>query len=105
MKLIILGAESLGREVAEVASLAGRDIAFLDDRPELAGRTVSGNEVLGPFEAFREFPTAEFFVAVGTPTVREAWMARIYDHGRVLASFATLMPPCPEPLRWKETAL
>lgn len=104
MKLIILGAESLGREVAEVASLAG-DIAFLDDRPELAGRTVSGNEVLGPFEAFREFPTAEFFVAVGTPTVREAWKARIYDHGRVLASFATLMPPCPEPLRWKETAL
>lgn len=86
MKLIILGAESLGREVAEVASLSGYDVAFLDDRPELAGQSVSGYPVLGPFGAFKDMPPAAFFVAVGTPTTREKWMEQIASHGFNLAN-------------------
>ncbi len=85
-KLIILGAESLGREVAEAASLSGYEVAFLDDRRELAGQSVSGHPVLGPFAAFKDMPSAEFFVAVGTPTTRAKWMEIITSHGFNLAN-------------------
>jgi len=86
MKLIILGAESLGREVAEAANLFGYEVAFLDDRQELVNQSVWGYPVLGPFSTFKDIPAAEFFVAVGTPTVRAEWIAHIEEHGLKLAN-------------------
>lgn len=86
MKLIILGAESLGREVAEAASLSGHEVAFLDDRHELANQSVLGYPVLGPFGAFKDTSATSFFVAVGTPTVRANWMEQIENHGFELAN-------------------
>ena len=91
--LVILGAESLGREAAEIALAGGYSpVKFLDDSATLKGGQVLSLPVLGGFDAAPLFlsPDTAFFVAVGTAHVREHWMRRLRDGG---ARLATLVHP------------
>jgi sugar O-acyltransferase (sialic acid O-acetyltransferase NeuD family) len=82
-RLIILGAESLGREAADIAIARGyRSVEFLDDR-QIQGERILGFCVTGGFAAALKMiePEHEFFVAVGTPGGRARWMKEISDAG------------------------
>lgn len=92
-RLVILGAESIGREAAEIAaSKECGSIEFLDDAPGLQGAAVMGHPVSGGFSKARDFVNGEteFFVAVGSIAVRRRWMDSIRQAG---GSLATLVHP------------
>jgi sugar O-acyltransferase (sialic acid O-acetyltransferase NeuD family) len=83
-RLFILGAESLGREAAEIAAASGwNEIEFLDDAPGLKGSHVMERPVAGGFtDAARLVgEKASFFIAVGAAAVRARWMEAIRAAG------------------------
>jgi sugar O-acyltransferase (sialic acid O-acetyltransferase NeuD family) len=88
-RLVILGAESLGREAADIGGAIGyASIEFLDDSPALANQQVLGCRVSGGFtSAFAMADAAtDFFVALGSAAPRAAWMRQIRDAGGRLAT-------------------
>ena len=78
-KLLILGAGSYGKTIADVAVQLGcyQKIAFLDDGKE----GVPG--VLGKCEDFLQFAdeSTEMYPAFGNNEVRMAWLERFEEHG------------------------
>ena len=105
MRLIILGAESLGREAADIAAANGYEsIEFLDDAPSMKGTRIMDHAVVGGFSDATGLigDRTEFFVAVGTIGMRASWMTTIRNAGGRLAtlvhsracvsSFATVGP-------------
>jgi sugar O-acyltransferase (sialic acid O-acetyltransferase NeuD family) len=89
MRLVILGAESIGREASEIAAESGyKSIDFLDDSPALQDRRMQGPSIVGGFAKTTELvgPATEFFVAVGTINVRTKWMKAVRDAGGRLAT-------------------
>lgn len=89
--LIILGAESLGREVADIALTAGKheSVQFLDDAVH---EPVMGLPVAGGFDRIPALVGADtsFFVAVGRVEARARWMREVLQRG---GSLATVIHP------------
>ena len=86
--LVVLGAESLGREAAEIALAAGyRSVSFLDDALAGAPAQVLGLPIEGGFaRALDARNDADYFVAVGRAAVRGHWMRAIREAGGRLAT-------------------
>jgi sugar O-acyltransferase (sialic acid O-acetyltransferase NeuD family) len=87
MRLIVLGAESFGREASEIGAVSGYEsVEFLDDAQR--GKRVLGRRVVGGFPQFTKHVgrRTEFFVAVGTLAVRDRWMKTIAEAGGALAT-------------------
>ena len=84
--LVIIGAGGHGRVCAEIAALAGyRKIVFLDDCPNGNSAVVGTTEDLTPF--LTEY---DFFVGLGSNTLRKAFFERIKALG---GTIATLVHP------------
>ena len=76
---MLIGSGGFGREAAELVTAinaahgaaGGRDrwklVGFLDDNPELWGRSVSGTPVLGGLDSLAELPDARVAVCTGHP--------------------------------------
>lgn len=63
--VIIIGAGGHGKVVADVVRACGDTVlGFLDDRSDLPG-------VLGNIQTYREYPDAEFIIAIGDNVARE----------------------------------
>jgi sugar O-acyltransferase (sialic acid O-acetyltransferase NeuD family) len=104
-QIAIYGCGGFGREAAwllEACNEAGagyQNVGFIDDDPALQGSFVNGLPVFSLEEAARTFPGAQVVAGVGSPTVREALVARIAAHAFV---HATLVHPRVERSRWIE---
>lgn len=89
-KLIILGAESLGREAAEIGLyISGiESIEFLDDKPHLKEKSVNNIRVIGKFADWKHYNDENviFFVAVGRSHIRKRIMETIMAEGGCLTS-------------------
>lgn len=72
--LVIVGAGGHARVVIATARAAGRNVvAILDDSPDRIGGSIEGIPVHGPvLEAWAEFPSTEFLIALGSNHVRAA---------------------------------
>lgn len=94
-QLIIVAAGGLGREAAAVAArLSDWDLlGFLDDRPDLAGREVSGVPVLGPLAAVEEHPDAALVICAGKGQARRTIVGRLSELGVRSDRFATVIAP------------
>jgi sugar O-acyltransferase (sialic acid O-acetyltransferase NeuD family) len=86
-RIAILGAGGLAREVLDVfvACNAVRPtyevMGFVDDNPELRGRSVNGLPVLGSIESLRSLwsnDAPELISGVGLPSVRRAMVGRCH---------------------------
>jgi sugar O-acyltransferase (sialic acid O-acetyltransferase NeuD family) len=89
--LVIVGTGGMGREAAAWVADAGRAddlLGFVDDDPAAAGTEVAGFRVLGPLAWATERTDVEVVVAIGTPAVRAAVVARLDAAGVPLASVA-----------------
>lgn len=82
-RLVIIGAGGHGRVVADIASKVGyREIVFLDDvQANVAGKVSSFNTYTASWD---------FFVAIGSASVRKRIMQQLQQAG---ASLATLVHP------------
>lgn len=98
LKLVIVGAGGLGREVlatAQACSEAGRGweaLGFLDSNRSLAGTNVGGAPVLGGDGWWRENrdPSVRFVCAIGDPEVRSKAIERLSSMD---AAFASVIHP------------
>ncbi len=84
MKALIVGAGAQGRVVLDILRAEGRheSFAFVDENPELRGRSVNGARVeCGLEEALRGAQDAEMIVALGNPDLRLAVAGRIRAAG------------------------
>lgn len=69
-KLIIIGASGHGKVIADIAAQCGyKNIAFLDDNPDV--QECLGYPVIGKTENSKEYPDAEFIIAIGNPQIRQ----------------------------------
>ncbi|MBB6734522.1 acetyltransferase [Cohnella zeiphila] len=73
-KLLIWGCGGMGREVAALCDILGREVAgFLDERPEMNGQVVEGIPVFGDLKSFEKY-REEFAVVcagVGDPHLKK----------------------------------
>jgi sugar O-acyltransferase (sialic acid O-acetyltransferase NeuD family) len=97
--LILIGAGGFARETAEVVRAVNAvqprwDLkGFLDDNPELTGRSLGGLDVIGPIDAIHEHPDAAVVLCTGRPDnylSRKRIAARI---GLPDDRFATIIHP------------
>lgn len=89
-RLIIIGAGGHGKVCADIALKMGcyKEIFFADD---IVKGPVMGLQVLSGFsECKKEIGNADFFVAIGNPKQREAYLATLKEER---ASIATLIHP------------
>lgn len=92
--LVIIGAGGCGRDVASLVADMNQGspgwnlVGFLDDKPSLQNRRVSGVPVLGPTEAARDHRHASFCCCIADPLVRMALVARV---SRLGVHWATLV--------------
>ena len=106
-KLIIIGAGGFGREVAWVAERINSvtptwdSICFMDDSPELQGKTLNGCPVVGTVDRASEFKDAEYVCAVGSSRTRRA-IIRHLKQINPSVRFATLIDPSVEMSRFVE---
>ena len=83
-KLIILGASGHGKVAADIALRSGYDeILFLDDNPEV--RECLGRPVAGRISEAETY-SGDFFVAIGSPNVRQALQNRLEGAGKTVVS-------------------
>ncbi|MBX3228138.1 MAG: acetyltransferase [Labilithrix sp.] len=69
--LLVIGAAGHGRVIADIFRARGEKVdAFLDDDPEMKGRTVDGLEVIGPSRLLAESP-ARVALGIGHSPIRE----------------------------------
>ena len=92
--LIIVGASGFGREVAWLVERINAKthewklIGFLDDNPDVAGKTIDGYPVLGSCDKASDYPEAYFVCAIGSSKIRKSVIEKL---GKV--NFATLIDP------------
>ena len=71
MDILILGAGGHGKVVADIFTTQGVRVAgFLDDDPEMWGRSVAGLPVLGAIGRFPEFAPGPMVLGIGANRVR-----------------------------------
>lgn len=98
--LIIIGASGFGREVAWLVERINKVnptwnlMGFIDDAPEMQGKSVNGYTVLGTTEDVSKFD-AHYVCAIGSAKVRELIINRISETKKDV-QFATLIDPCVE---------
>lgn len=97
VRLIVVGAGGLGREVREYArdvfDPTGYEFAgFLDDQPPAPGTPEHerAQPILGPIREHRPASDERFLMAIGDPSARAALVAHLQRHGAV---FETLVHP------------
>lgn len=86
--LVIAGVGGMGREAAAWVADAGHGqklLGFVDDDPAVHGTEVAGLPVLGPLAWVDDHASLEVAVAIGTPSVRQAVVARLDAAGVPLA--------------------
>lgn len=97
-KVVIIGAGGFGREVLDIF-LANNNVrekwsvlGFVDDNPELHGKTLNGYPVLGSFDWFRTINTNEIkvVVAIGDNEVRKKVVGKAKEGG---LGFCTIIHP------------
>ncbi len=92
--LIIVGAGSLGREIAWLVERVNAAVptwellGFLDDNPALRGQSISGYPVLGTAANAIDYPDAYFVCAIAAAKIRKQVIERLGD-----VHFATLIDP------------
>jgi len=95
-RLLVVGAGGFARETAEAVRALddGFELAgFLDDNPELHGRTVGGAPVLGPVDAVHDDPDAAVVVCVGRPDAYAARRVIVSRLGLPAERYATVIHP------------
>lgn len=96
MRIVIIGGGGHAQVVADILFRmreAGQDIApagFLDDNPELAGRSFLGLPVLGTIDRLTEVPHDAVIIAIGDNRKRSALYKALEDRGE---RFATARHP------------
>jgi sugar O-acyltransferase (sialic acid O-acetyltransferase NeuD family) len=85
LKIACAGAGGHGKVVADAALALGRDevVGFLDDNPELTGRTIIGLQVLGRIAAWRDFKIDAVVPAIGVNRTRRDIMLREQSSGAI----------------------
>ena len=82
--LIIIGASGFGREVAWLVERINKAnptwnlMGFIDDAPDMQGKTVNGYAVLGTTEDVSKFD-AHYVCAIGSAKIRELIINRISE--------------------------
>jgi sugar O-acyltransferase (sialic acid O-acetyltransferase NeuD family) len=91
-QIIIIGASGHGKEVAWLAEECGFQVkGFLDDNPELEGKSVNQHKILGNVSSALTHKSAMFIVAIGVPRIRKKIVERLNQIGEFC--FATLIHP------------
>ncbi|MET0221328.1 MAG: acetyltransferase [Tardiphaga sp.] len=87
-----MGAGGHAKVVADAAIVLGRDefVGFLDDNPELTGRSIIGWPVLGPIQVWRDFKIDAVIPAIGANRTRRDIMVREQSLG---ATAKTIVHP------------
>ena len=81
--LIIIGASGFGREVAWVAERINEQneewniLGFIDDNPELKGKTVGGYPVLGGIDTVADYSDSYFMCAIGSSKIRSQLIEKV----------------------------
>jgi sugar O-acyltransferase (sialic acid O-acetyltransferase NeuD family) len=71
MNILIIGAGGHARVIAEIVSLLGHDlVGFLDDNPELKGKTLAGSTVLDSIEMFEAYSFDQLIIGIGNNRLR-----------------------------------
>ena len=84
-KLAIIGASGHGKVVADIASCLGyEDISFLDDN--ISVHSCMGFPVIGTSKDMKQYPDADFIVAIGNASVREQIQREIIISGLELVT-------------------
>jgi sugar O-acyltransferase (sialic acid O-acetyltransferase NeuD family) len=103
--LVIAGAGGFGRETAELVRAINASetamwggtrwelLGYLDDRPELAGTSISGAKVLGPLAELAALPEARVVVCTGSPADFGSKRRIVERLGMPPARYATLVHP------------
>ena len=78
LRIACAGAGGHGKVVADAALALGRDdvVGFLDENPELTGRTIIGLPVLGRIPLWRDFKIDAVIPAIGANRTRRDTMLR-----------------------------
>ncbi len=88
----VVGAGGHGREVAEILADAGqfRPIGFIDQDPQLTGRTIDDLPVLGTMDWLAKHPDVLVVVAIGNPTILQRVVGQVRELG---SQFAQAISP------------
>jgi FlaA1/EpsC-like NDP-sugar epimerase len=96
--ILIFGAGGLGREVAFLIDRINRCktrwnlLGFIDDTPELQGKTINGIAVLGTSSYFEHHPqNTHLICALGDPQNKKNIIERLSKYPNI--KFATLIDP------------
>lgn len=87
IRVLILGAGGHGQVVADIllqASKAGTNyqpIGFLDDNPDLVGRTLLGLPILGTISQLKDFDHDAVIIAIGDNRTRARIFASVWAQG------------------------
>lgn len=96
-KLIIIGSGGLGRETAWTAERINKQspqwdiLGFIDDNPQIQGKTIDGYKVLGTTADVKKYPDAYYVCAIGSARIRKIIVEKLKSLANV--SFATLIDP------------
>ncbi len=92
LRIVCAGAGGHGKVVADAALALGRDevVGFLDDNPDLTGRTIIGLQVLGRIALWRDFQIDALIPAIGANRTRRDIMLREQSLG---ATAMTIVHP------------
>lgn len=84
---IIIGSGGHGREVAEIMAEGGkfRPLGFIDQDPQLTGRTIDDLPVLGTMSWLEQHPKALVVVAIGNPFVVQRVVGEVQALGNGFA--------------------
>jgi len=82
-KIVIYGAGADGRIVLDIFRVGGKEVVgFIDDKPELKGRNISGVEVLGNLQYLKKMDkSVTIIVAIGDNKKRVELANNIADYG------------------------
>ena len=95
--LIIIGSGGLGRETAWTAErinnvcVQWNILGFIDDNPQVQGKTIDGYKVIGTTADVKNYPHAYYVCAIGSARVRKAVVDKVKSIANI--SFATLIDP------------
>jgi sugar O-acyltransferase (sialic acid O-acetyltransferase NeuD family) len=94
-ELILVAASGLARELLTIVETSGACdvVGFLDDKPSLAGTSISDIPVLGSIEDVTRFPDAALVVCAGRGRARQAIVDRLIGLGVTEDRYATIIDP------------
>lgn len=100
---VVIGAGGHGREVAEILADGPnfRPIGFIDQDPQLTGRTIDDLPVLGTLQWLAEHPSVLVVVAIGNPVILQRVVGQVCELGN---QFAQAVSPAAKISRLAELA-